>query len=932
MTMRAFIVVLAAAACGGAKPSVTAPAPAGLSTEIASAEPASANSAPAPAHAKAHKLGSVEGITEYRLDNGLQVLLFPDATQSTVTVNITYLVGSRLEGYGETGMAHLLEHMMFKGSARHHNVLKLLQERGGQANGSTWYDRTNYFETLPASQDNLDWTLDLEADRMIHATISPDELKTEFSVVRNEFEMGENDPSNILDERVTETAYLWHNYGKPTIGSRTDIERVPVSSLRRFYEKYYQPDDAVLIVSGKFDEGGALESIEKLFGAIAKPSRVLADSYTVEPQQDGERAVTLRRNGDVYVVELAYHTVGGVSPDFPAVEAAVDVLTREPSSRLYKKLVETKLAANLRGLNEPRRDPFVATFSATVRDPKNVDKVEQTLVADIEGLAAGKIDDREVERWRTATLKELELAMANSQLIAIWLSEFAALGDWHTLFAHRDRVQKVTTADVARVAKAFFKQSNRTLGRFVPTQGAERAPLVIASDVAAYVKGTEGGEVKEQGEAFAATLDNIEARTARKELKGGIKAALLPKKTRGGKVALNLRLHWGDEKSLQGKRTLATLAGAMLVRGTAKKTYQDVRDLQDQLKAHVWVAGGVDGLTLHVDTLRDKLPAALDLAAEILTTPSFPDKEFEVVRQEQLTQLEQQLQDPNAVAFATLRQLTTKWPKDDPRYPASPAEGIAEIKAAKLADVRQFYKEFAGAGHGELAAVGDFDAGAISAQLEKAFAGWRSKKPYARVATKAFLVAGAAKSVDIKDKEQTALALAEDIAMRDTDPDYAAWLMVSQVLGGDTGSRSWMRLREHEGLSYGVGTWAYADAFDDAGGFGGYAIVAPQNLAKAKASLLDEIQRITSAKISDEELGHAKDAWLKEQDTSLSNDEYVVWMLANQLYCGRTNAYLKELRAKIAALTTADVERVAAKRLDPKRLVVVDAGDQAKAK
>jgi zinc protease len=928
------LLALLAASCAGAKPSVTAsaPAPAGPAPGVASAEPASANAAPTAIHGKAQKIASVEGITEYRLDNGLQVLLFPDVTQSTVTVNITYLVGSRLEGYGETGMAHLLEHMLFKGSPRHRNVLKLLQERGGQANGSTWYDRTNYFETLPGSQENLDWTLDLEADRMIHASISPEDLKTEFSVVRNEFEGGENNPRKILDERVNQTAYLWHNYGKPTIGSRTDIERVPVSALRTFYEKYYQPDDAVLVVSGRFDEAAALASIERLFGAIAKPSRVLADSYTVEPQQDGERSVTLRRNGDVHIVELAYHTVGGASPDYPAVEAAIDVLTRDPSSRLYKKLVESKLATNLYGTNQPHRDPSIAAFSATVRDPKNVDRVEQTMIADVENLAAGKIDDRDVERWRTATLKDFDLAMANSQWIAIVLSESAALGDWRTLFAHRDRVRKVTTADVARVAKAFFRQSNRTVGRFVPTKEAERAPLVERPDTAAYVEGIEGGEVDERGEVFAATLDNIEARTRRKELQGGIKAALLPKKTRGGKVALALRLHWGDEQSLRGKRTLAALASAMLARGTVKKTYQEIRDLQDQLKAQVGISGGADEVTLYVDTVLDKLPAALDLATEMLTTPSFPDKEFDVVRQEQLAWREQQLQDPNAVAFATLRQLTTKWSKDDPRYPASPAEEIAEIKGAKLQDVRQFYREFAGAGHGELAVVGDFDADAISAQVEKVFASWQSKKPYTRLTSKPFLVPGGAKSVDIKDKEQTMIALGEDVAMRDTDPDYPAWLMVSQVLGGDTGSRAWMRLREHEGLSYGVSTWAYAGSIDDAGGFGGYAIVAPQNLAKAKSSLLDEIQRMAGAPITDDELRHAKEAWLKLQDTSLSNDNYVVWMLENQLYCGRTNAFLKDLRSKVAALTTTDVERVAARRLDPNRIFFVDAGDHAKEK
>jgi zinc protease len=927
--------VLIVAACGGAKPEVTVPAPPPTGAEaapaIAKAEPAAAKPA-APALAKATKVRSVEGITEYRLDNGLQVLLFPDQTQSTVTVNITYLVGSRLEGYGETGMAHLLEHMMFKGSARHRNVLNLLEERGGQANGTTDLDRTNYFETLPASHENLEWALDLESDRMVNAMISPDDLKTEFSVVRNEFERDEDSPQRILGERISESAYLWHNYGKSVIGSRSDIERVPVPSLRAFYTKYYQPDNAVLVVSGKFEDSAALASIVKTFGAVPRPSRTLAQTYTIEPVQDGERRVELRRNGEVSVVGLGYHTLAGSSPDFPAVDAALDILTRKPSGRLYKKLIETKLAASIYGWTQQTHDPSLSQLYAEIRDPKNVDKVEQIMIAEIESLASGKIDDKELERWRTATLKEIELGMANSQEVAVYLSEFAAIGDWRTFFAYRDHVAKVTVADVQRVAKDYFKASNRTVGRFVPTKDADRAPLTTAPDVQELVKGVEGGEVKEAGEVFAATLDNIESRTQRSELKGGIKAALLAKKTRGGRVALSLQLHWGDDKALQNKRTVGSLLGAMMVRGTQNKSFQDIHDLEDQLKARIWITSQPDGLTLHIETLRDKLAGALDLAAEMMTSPTFPDKELELVRQERLASLEQQLSNPQSLAFTTFSQLMSPWTKSDPRYPETPAEQIDQIKKVKASELRQFYKDFAGAGHGELAVVGDFEPGAVSAQVEKLFATWQTKKHYARLIEKPSTAATTEKSLDIKDKENVAAVFGFGVAMKDSDPDYPAWLMLSQVLGGDTGSRLWFRLREHEGLSYGVGTWSYADALDEAGGFGGYAIFAPQNLGKAKTSLREEIAKIATGKVEDKELQHAKDAWIKEQDTNLSDDDYVMQMLSQQLFHGRTAEFTKELRAKIQAVTPADVDRVAHKWFDPKRLVFVDAGDHAKEK
>ena len=256
-------------------------------------------SAMASVDSKLTEIASIEGITEYELDNGLRVLLFPDASSPTITVNITYLVGSRHEGYGETGMAHLLEHLVFKGTPTHPDIPKELTERGARANGGTSYDRTNYYETFPSSEENLEWAISLEADRMINSFISAEDLESEMTVVRNEMESGENSPLRILRERVQSASYLWHNYGQSIIGARSDVENVPIERLQQFYKKYYQPDNAVLVIAGKFDEERAKEFIIAEFGTIPAPirsgSNVIYPTYTEDPPQDGERTVTLRR-------------------------------------------------------------------------------------------------------------------------------------------------------------------------------------------------------------------------------------------------------------------------------------------------------------------------------------------------------------------------------------------------------------------------------------------------------------------------------------------------------------------------------------------------------------------------------------------------------------------------------------------------------------
>ena len=238
---------------------------------------------------------AVEGIAELKLANGMQVLLFPDVSKPTVTVNLTFFVGSRHEGYGEAGMAHLLEHMLFKGTAARPAIPAELTKRGAQFNGTTWLYRTNYYETLSASDENLEFAISMEADRMINSLIKAEDLASEMTVVRNEFERGENSPQRVLMQRVFSTAYEWHNYGKSTIGNRADIERVPVENLRRFYTRFYQPDNAMLVVAGKFDPQKAVALIQQHFGSIPKPDRVLDTTYTEEPPQDGDRLVIVRR-------------------------------------------------------------------------------------------------------------------------------------------------------------------------------------------------------------------------------------------------------------------------------------------------------------------------------------------------------------------------------------------------------------------------------------------------------------------------------------------------------------------------------------------------------------------------------------------------------------------------------------------------------------
>jgi zinc protease len=521
------------------------------------------------------KVTSIEGVTEYAFPNGLHVLLFPDNSKPKITVNVVYLVGSRNEGYGETGMAHLLEHMTFKTSTSGRELFKDLTDRaGGNFNGQTSYDQTMYFETFNATDDNLRWALGLETDRMAHMTMAKKDLDTEMTVVRNEMENGENSPLNVLDERVMAAAYNFHNYGKTVIGDRTDVERVPIENLAVFYHKYYQPDDADLIIAGQFDESKALAMVAATLGALPRPTRVLTQPYTVEPTQEGERSVVLRRVGNIQGIMAFYHIPAALHPDMAPLEVMAQVLGAPQTGRLYKALVDSKKAVSASMGADAEHDPGGALAFAQLKPDQSIDEAQQILLKTVEGFADDPPTQEEVDRAKARILKNIDLALTNSQSVALMLGGYAGDGDWRIFYLIRDEIAKVTPADLTRVAKTYLKSSNRTLGEFIPTSAPDRAEIPATPDPALRFKDYHGGAAIQQGEAFDPTPKNIEARVIRATLPNGLKLVMFPKKTRGATVTAVIDIRFGDEKSLFGHPDVGTMVGALLMRGTTTKNRQ----------------------------------------------------------------------------------------------------------------------------------------------------------------------------------------------------------------------------------------------------------------------------------------------------------------------------------------------------------------------
>jgi zinc protease len=909
--------------------------PGPLSAQVGSpAHPSASASAQA---GKARQETSVEGITEYQLPNGLQVLLFPDPSKPTVTVNVTYLVGSRHEGYGETGMAHLLEHLMFKGTPRHPNIPQELTERGSRPNGSTSYDRTNYYETVPASAANLAWALGLEADRMINSFIAQKDLASEFSVVRNELESAENDPANVLFQHVMAAAYEWHGYGRSTAGSRSDIEGVPIDRLKAFYQRYYQPDDAVLVVAGKFDPADALPMIEQRFGGIARPTRtmsrgnLLTPTYTVEPPQDGERSVIAQRVGDAPVVVMAYHVPAGSHPDFAAVDVLTRVLGDNPSGRLFKALVEAKLAARTNAFVSQLREPGLLGSMAQLRTGQSTDSARAAMAAVMDQVATTPVTAEEVARAKAGLLKEIELGFNNSEQVGNNLSEWAAMGDWRLMFVHRDRLEKVTAADVQRVAAAYLKPSNRTVGVFVPTAKPDRVDIPATPSVAAMVADYHGRAIVQTGEAFDATPQNIDARTKRLALPIGLQLQLLPKQTRGDRVIVQIQLRYGTGASLTGKTAIASLTADMLSRGTARLTREQVKDSLNALKARVSIIASLDAIIVRAETTRPGLQATLALIAQQLRTPRFDASDFETVKQEGLALIEKSRTEPQVLAMAALQRRLQPSAKGHPLYQPTANEKAAMYTAATIDDVKAFHRDFYGASFADAAVIGSFDADSVRSTLARLFGDWRSQHPFERLTYAFTAVDSTTVTILTPDKPMAVFMAGQNLQITDNDPAYPALIVANELLGGGfLNSRLATRIRQKEGLSYGVGSGLSVQALDRYGELLGFAIYAPQNVDRLAAAFTEEMQRMIGTGFTAQEVEAAKTGYLQQRLQSRSNDdELIVAMIAHR-FAGRTIAFDQDLETKIRALTADDVNAAVRKYFDVAKIVQVRAGDFSK--
>ncbi len=877
---------------------------------------------------------SVEGISEYQLDNGLTVLLMPDTSRPTTTINVTYRVGSKHEGVGETGMAHLLEHMLFYGTENHQDIKAEISERGGFANGTTWYDRTNYFQTLPAGMENLEWAIRMEADRMVNSVIAEQDLASEMTVVRNEFEIGENNPFRVLMQRVMATAYLWHGYGRSTIGARADIENVPIERLQSFYRRYYQPDNAIVILSGNFEIDPALALIEREFGRIARPERIgdmqLWPSYTRDPAQDGEREVTVRRSGENQVLMAAWHVPSARHEDYAAVSVLSHILGDMPSGRLHKALVETELATQVASFSLALGEPsLLLSYSQSGLDV-DLEQVASAKLDAVDGLLDNPPDEAEVQRAINALSNGIEQTLNNSDQVGIQLSEWAAAGDWRLMFLHRDRIEAVTADDVLRVARTYLTRDNRTLGRFIPEPEPQRAEIPPAPDLDALLAGYTGRADRALGEAFDPTPDNIAERLIEFQLANGARVALLPKRTRGEKISGSVTLRMGALESLRGLGSIPSVTASMLMRGSKNASRQDIEDRINALQSSLNIGGRNIGLvSASITTQREQLDEVLAVLEDVFKHPKFAQDELDELMRQSLASIDQARDNPASVASQQLNRYLQDLPADHPDYVTDFDEAQARLRAIDRDDLIDFHASHYGMGpQTTIAFVGDFDAEALRDRLEALFGQWESPIAFERIASQHNEPRPIRLETQLDDKANAVMLASFPFAMKDDHPDAPALTLAGHLIGGGfLNSRLSKRIRDEEGLSYSVSGGFGIGPIDEDASFFGFAMFAPENLDRLLSVFDEEVNKLVNEGFAEDEVEAGRTGFLQQLALSRASDAGLTNLLSNGLYLDRSIHYQSEFEQAIKDLSTDEINAAVRRHFDPAGLSIAVAGD-----
>ena len=903
--------------------------------------------APAPPPVEGYTfVKTVGGISEYKLEgNGLQVLLLPEHSAPVLTFMVTYRVGSRNEVTGATGATHLLEHLMFKGSEHFNSDLgngidRVLDRIGAINNASTWLDRTNYYENL--ASDRLELAVQLEADRLRGLRLREEDRRPEMTVVRNEFERGENDPVEALDKEITAAAFVAHPYHHPTIGWRSDIEKVPIEKLREFYNTFYWPNNATVTIIGDFAPAAALALVKKYYGVIPAAPHPIPQVYTEEPPQQGPRRVTVKRSGELGVVGIAYKVPAALHPDHAALVILTDVLNDGKTSRFYRALTDKNLTVGTDATIGLTRDNSLLNLYARLAPGVTHEQVEKTVLAELARLKTEGVTPEEVARAIGKETADTAYSRDGSFAIAGQINEDIAVGDWTYYVTQPEKLQAVTVADVNRVAKTYLVEDQSTTGWFIPVAegGAEtaaptgatpRLPIhhpvyyrdpTIARDSGSVPIENRKSKIENNSAAAAAGGAQIAPKVVRRTVAGI--DVLTYQTALKDVVTFRGSLPAGDVFNPADHPAIADLTAALLDKGTTKHDKFALSQLLEDVGATMNFGATAQNVSYSARCLKKDVPLVLGLLAEQLRLPAFSPEEFAKLKKQLAGRFKQQLEDTNYRAAQTLARAI--FPPGHPNRPPADAAYLADLDAATLDQVKSFHAAHYGPAAMLLVAVGDIDDAAIDTALGLAFAGWTGGTPLTPAPKAAPLTAGRTEKINLPGKASVSVVIGQPSGLKYSDPDRIALATGTTIFGGGYfSSRLLATVRAKEGLTYAIYALLSADTYTD-GEWAIQATFAPQLLEPGLASTRRELAHFVGAGVTADELRDFKSTIAGTYKIALATSSGMAEQIRAFVQRGLPLSYLDDYPAKVEALTLEQVNGAIKKYLDPEKVVTVLAG------
>lgn len=911
------------------------------------APPPTSAAAPEPAAERATVASDrLDGdVREVRLTNGLRMLVKEDHAAPVATLAVYYRAGSRNEHTGITGSAHLLEHLLFKGSRAFPGpttIMDSLSRIGASFNATTYYDRTNYFATVPV--DKLPLVIRLEADRMRHATFTDENRASEMTVVRNELERGENDPGRVLHHQLWATAIKAHPYHHPVIGWRSDVENVPTARLREYYDRYYHPSNAVVVVVGDVEPDALVPQLVDAFGEHPAGPET-PPVYTSEEPQRGERRFEIRKPGDLALVELGWRLPAATSPDVPALKVLQlvlagsldlnefgDPLAPGISNRLYQALVETQLATGFGMDYTLMIDPVVGSVSASVRPGVEHQRVEDAIRKEIKRLRDEPVTPAELDRSKKRARAAFGLSQDGTHGQAMILGYFATIADWRFVREFAPRIEAVTAEDVQRVANAYFQDHSVSVGWFVPQAAQAPAPSAAV--------GTTGPqplrEADDRAEAQAVTARALAAQAGttapagaagrvkpqRKVLPNGL-VLVVQENPSTQSFALSGAIRAGSVHEPNAEAGVASVTANLLERGTTKRDKLALAARLEEVGGSVSFSDGFESVSANAFGLGADFERIFEVFAEDLLSPAFPQDELEKLKAQRIAGLQQSEDSTRVKARRALHQAL--YPKEHPLYYLDVADAIAATKTIDRAKVEAWYRRFYGPDRTIVSIVGNVKAEDVFRIVEARLGAWKPVGgPPVAVAPVPPPSGRERRVVNVEDRSNVDIVLGHPADLTRTSPDFYPAFLGNHILGGGTAGRLFKRIRAELGLTYGINS--SLSATNVAGPWLVSLSVNPNAVDQAVAATHELLEAWVEKGVTEDELSSARTALSGLFQVSLATNGGLAGTFTYYESLGLGADFVFEHPKRLQAVTVAQVNAALRAHFMPGRMVTAIAG------